>query len=133
MLWGEYSSAERGESYYPNGNNFSATKGLGYCGAPSGYEYREKLKLGSSSDFGIDLTQPSIIPLALRIQPHYDDASIAVNPQGGFALPKQGNEIASTGTSGVTTRKILVSEKYIQPAPFLDDALYSFGSSALSK
>lgn len=114
-------------------NNFLATAGLGNCGGANGYEYRANLRLGNNSDFGIDLTSANIIPLALRIQPYYNSASIAVAPAGGSALPQQGNQITSTGTSGETTRKIEVSESFTQPAPFLDTALYSFGANALSK
>lgn len=107
-------------------NKFRNTTLLGSCGS---YNYNYRASVNLTSDFGIDLTGIGIIPLAMRIRPFYAKTSIAVIPFGRN-LPKQGNEIASTGRAGETTRKIEVSELYTVPAPFLDHALYTSGIGA---
>jgi len=66
------------------------------------------------------------VPLMLRIRPYYADAKILINPLLPSALPSQGQEVSSTGTTGGgVTRKIVVKRKYESIPDFLDYSIYS--------
>lgn len=93
---------------------------IGSCGGTNGYQHRAFITF--NTDMGLNLNL--ILPIALRIRPLYAPASIAVIPQVA-TLPKQGDNISSTGTASETTRKIEVADPYKVPAPFLDSAIYS--------
>lgn len=64
----------------------------------------------------------------LRVRPLYADARIAVSPQGGRVLPKQGVEVTATGTTltGVS-RKIVVKTQFAGPPAAFDYVVYSQG------
>lgn len=54
-----------------------------------------------------------VMPLFLRLRPYYGSTKIRVEPSAGTALPDQGQEITSTGTTGDgVTRKIVVQREY---------------------
>lgn len=136
-------------AYYKSGTNyFTSFVGFDTDSARSGQNgfesagvhndcnsnaYTHAVQLDLTSHFDIDLTASGIIPLVFRIQPYYADAYVAVIPQNGLTLPKQGNKIASVGKSGEATRKIEVDERYTVPAPFLDYVLFSYGGSDVTK
>ncbi|MBI5044478.1 MAG: hypothetical protein HZC02_00990 [Candidatus Levybacteria bacterium] len=62
--------------------------------------------------------------LLMRIIPIYASSIIAVN--GSVALPSQGESITSTGTSGETVRKIIVTKGYPRlPVEFFPSAIFS--------
>jgi hypothetical protein len=117
------------------GNKFLAVDATASpCDGANGYTYKVTLNLngGAGSSFGDDLISAARIPLALRFRAFYAPTKIAVIPQGN-GLPKQGNTISSTGTSGGTSRQINVNEHYIVPAPFLDHAVFNTGSGDFTK
>ncbi|RJR15195.1 hypothetical protein C4579_02705 [Candidatus Microgenomates bacterium] len=120
--------------YDPNGarrgqNNFKAAGGSGSC---SGYSNSATISL--AGDFSVNITSGGITPIALRIEPYYANAYLAVIPAGAPTdFPNQGNKIESLGQAGETSRKIEVSEQFTQPAPFLDQAVFSFGNTDFSK
>jgi len=77
----------------------------------------------------IDFTSYGINPaidtlLALRIRPVYSDATIAVDT-GTATLPKQGNQIISTGTTSELTRKIIVNQQYRSLSSAFDGGVFS--------
>lgn len=100
-------------------------------GGAGGYNYHAALSF--LNDFKVDqVATGNRVALALRIRPIYAATSIAVNPVG-INLPKQGNDIFSTGISGIATRRINVQEPYTVLPPFMDYAIYSTGNIPLSK
>ncbi len=117
-------------------NHFSSISGGGRCNGTS-YNYRATIDL--RTDFSQNITPQGganpVVPVALRIRPVYAPALIGILATGGAGTttPKQGNQINSTGQAGSTSRKIQVSQPYSIPAPFMDNALYSFGNSDLTK
>lgn len=65
-------------------------------------------------------------PLFLRITSYYNDAKLLISPFNGRALPDQGVEISSTGsTAGGVTRKIVVKRQYQAPSSLFDHVVYS--------
>jgi len=96
-------------------NNFSSITQIGgSCGAVTGV-YRQSIPL------------PGGIPLLVRIRPFYSQTTITVAPVGtDITLPKQGIELASTGTTdGGVSRKIVVRRQYPWPASIFDYSIYS--------
>ncbi len=72
---------------------------------------------------GIDPTADTLI--ALRLRPVYADTTIALDG-GAFGVPKQGNVIESTGTTGTgVTRKVIVYQQYRAPLSIFDNVIYS--------
>ncbi|MBI5613529.1 hypothetical protein HY947_01260 [Candidatus Gottesmanbacteria bacterium] len=66
--------------------------------------------------------------LALRLTPRYSDARFAIDP-GNFILPKQGNQVESTGTTATgISRKIIVYQQYKAPSSIFDSSIYSQSS-----
>lgn len=117
-------------------NGFLDTLAAGPCAA-AGYDRRARVDFGSgatSSHFGPNLLlrPPARVPVSLRIRPVYNSTSIAVLPFDSAVnpLPKQGNQIDSTGSVGEIVRRINVDEPYTVPAPFLDHAVYSTGANS---
>lgn len=92
--------------------------------------------LGNYYEKQVDFTALGITPigasadtlLALRIRPEYSDTTIAVD--GGITgVPKQGNQIESTGTTGAgVSRKVVVYQQYRSPATIFDSVIYSQSS-----
>ena len=67
--------------------------------------------------------------IAIRIQPVYATAALAVN--SAQILPLQGNRIDSTGTAGNgVTRKVVVFQEYREPSPIFDNVIYSLSNFA---
>lgn len=111
-------------------NNFSGVEPNAQACSTNGYVYRAWLKM--NQDFGTDLRGPNYVPIALRIRPYYASTPIGIVATGQ-TLPKQGNQIASTGKYGDTARKIEVNQGYVVPAPFLDNAVFNTGSTNFTK
>lgn len=63
--------------------------------------------------------------IALRLRPFYAKASVSVAPLVANNLPGQGLSISSVGTSGQTTRKVLVTQSYASLPPIFDYVLFS--------
>ncbi len=110
-------------------NGFSSVTDVagGYCAA-GGQTYSYRVTLNFTT-----LTPPisagiAFIPIALRIKPVYNDTKIAVVPAGGAggALPEQGKNIISTGTtaSGVARRWNVVNT-YASPFDIFDYGVWS--------
>ena len=121
---GTYKSSYIGYDPDDGVTGFLDVVGLGSCSDPG---YNKRAQINFKNDLKVDVnSNANIIPLALRFQPFFAASSIAVNPTG-VALPKQGNNITSTGMAGDAVRKINVIDPYAIPAPFLDHVLYSTG------
>jgi hypothetical protein len=98
-------------------NKFSGvTEVDGSCGAVT-HVYRQS----------VAMPPVGTIPLLVRIRPFYNQTTITVAPVGTEEmLPKQGDEITSTGkTDGGVTRKIVVKRQYPWPAAVFDYSVYS--------
>lgn len=66
--------------------------------------------------------------LALRVRPEYTDTTIAVD-SGALTIPKQGNLIDSTGTTGTgVSRRVMVYQQYHAPLDIFDHVIYSQSS-----
>lgn len=120
-------------------SNFFITTEAALSPCPStDYNYRARVYFNDRPgplgyDFGpsANLTLSSVTLAALRVRPIYEGVSIAVVPAGGINgnLPKQGNDIISSGKALETTRRINVQEPYLEPAPFMDHAVYSLSTT----
>lgn len=107
-------------------NNFDDTSitGSGGCGLSNYYQKQINftalgLTLGGASGDTI---------LELRVRPEYSDTTLAIDP-GGATLPKQGNRIESTGTTGSgVTRKVVVYQQYRSAGSIFDHVIYSQSS-----
>jgi len=101
-------------------NNFDAAVGTSGCGL--GY-YQTTLNFTA---LGLTLSGVSKDTLlSLRIRPEYADTNIAVDG-GVTGLPKQGNIIESTGTTGTgISRKVVVYQQYRSAASIFDNVIYS--------
>jgi Tfp pilus assembly protein PilX len=104
-------------------NNFDPpTATTGGCGAGTNTTYRSTMLF---ANYGI--TPSSDILIALRIHPVYSAAQIAVTPLQ--ALPIQGNQIQSVGTTGSgISRKIIVNQQYRSPLSIFNYSVYSQNS-----
>lgn len=96
-------------------NNFSLV-GTENCGL--GFTYGQKFDYSSVSPFK---------PYVLRLRPFYGEANIGIEADGSN-LPTQGTNITSTGTSGETTRKVMVTRTYPALPAIFDYILFSGGS-----
>ncbi len=105
ILRGAYDSEGRG-------NNFTAAVAKD-CG------------LGFSHGITFGMAEPTAknVALLLRLRPFYGQADIGVS--GVTSFPGQGDTITSTGSSGGSTRKIVVTETYPVPPAILDYVLFS--------
>ena len=136
---GEYRSVSTGFDPDPirnDSNHLKDTNSLTTCNGAAPNNYNYQVNIDFANDFGIDLTAPgAAFPLVMRITPLYGSTAIAVIPDSTASptLPKQGNEIESTGRSGGIARTIEVAEQYLVPAPWLDQALYVSGNSGVTK
>lgn len=101
-------------------NNFDATVTVSGCSL--GY-FETVLNFTS---LGINLSGASADTLlALRIRPEYADTTLAVDG-GAIGIPKQGNVIESTGTTGTgVSRKVLVYQQYRSASSMFDSVIYS--------
>lgn len=103
-------------------NNFSSAYTIDDCGGNTGTHYKETINFTALN--------PTLNPaddylIALRIRPLYSDTKIAIN-SGVSLLPKQGNQIESTGsTTTGTNRKIVVVQQYRAASSIFDSVLYS--------
>lgn len=81
----------------------------------------------------VDFTTMGINPasdilIAMRLRPVYADATIAID-SGIATLPKQGNQIESSGLTGTgITRKVVVYQQYPSPLAIFDSVIYSQSS-----
>lgn len=92
-----------------NGNFFADTDSQ----APCTLTYRKNISLSSLGTTRI----------ALRLRPFYAKASVSVVPSAN--LPGQGLSIISSGTSGQTTRKVVVTQSYASLPWIFDYVLFS--------
>ncbi|TSC53512.1 MAG: Uncharacterized protein LiPW16_369 [Microgenomates group bacterium LiPW_16] len=80
---------------------------------------------GGGFAYGTTVSLPSgVLLIALRLRPFYLEANVGVAPQGDD-LPSQGLLIASTGTAGETTRKVVVIDSYPSLPAIFDYVLFS--------
>ncbi len=63
--------------------------------------------------------------IALRVRPFYASVNLTVVPLASYNLPTQGLTIASSGTSGQTTRKVIVTQSYGSLPSIFDNVLFS--------
>lgn len=76
----------------------------------------------------LGITPTSDILLALRIRPVYAQTTLAIDG-GTTGLPKQGNQIVSTGKTGTgVSRKVVVFQQYRAPLSIFDSVIYSQSS-----
>lgn len=104
-------------------NNFSDDDATSGCSG-SGLAYKKTITF---TDFDSPAINPtSDILLFLRLQPIYNDATIAVAPSTDGLLPAQGSKLDSVGSvaSGVT-RKVVVYQQYKTPESIFDNVVYS--------
>lgn len=150
ICWGEVGQTPAIEvvGYYLTGTDFAASRNVyddqrdrtpgahraekTTTGCPSGknYAYRRVVNLASSLVSG-GLSLPSNIdPLFLRIRMLYNgDNSQSVAVVGDESdFPAQGRLVSSTGQAGQTSRRVQVIQRYPDPLPYLDDAVFSGGS-----
>lgn len=73
----------------------------------------------------INLASLTGTKIALRLRPFYAKATANAVPLGGNNLPGQGLTISSSGTSGQTTRKIVVTQSYGSLPSIFDYVLFS--------
>jgi Tfp pilus assembly protein PilX len=101
-----------------NGFNSSSTSTT--CGAY--YNYQANLSFDSTT-FGTNFSASAQnFMIAINIKPLYRPAFIAVVPVS--SLPKQGNDINSSGKIGDITRKINVKFPYLVPVPWINYTIY---------
>lgn len=109
-----------------NANNFDDTGIILSGGCGLGNYYQKQL---SFSSLGVSLggaTGDTL--LELRIRPEYSDTTLAVDT-GGATLPKQGNQIESTGITGSgVSRKVVVYQQYRSAGTIFDHVIYSQSS-----
>ncbi len=107
-----------------NNNNFDDT-GITTSGCSLGY-YQKQISFAA---LGIAPTGASADTLlALRVRPVNSDTTIAVDA-GVTGVPKQGNEIRSTGATGTgVSRKVVVFQQYRAPLSIFDSVIYSQSS-----
>jgi len=101
------------------GSNFSSVTGSSTNGC------------GVENYYGQTITLPSgagVVPLFLRIRPYFSPSTFAVLPSSS-ALPEQGTEIVSEGSTGNTVvRKIVVRKSYGTAPSALDYVTFSQGA-----
>jgi Tfp pilus assembly protein PilX len=100
-------------------NNFtSVTTGVG-CGQSSVYKITISFPVIPNLNFATDTL------LALRIRPIYADAQLYID-SGAALLPRQGNMVTSSGsTGGGLSRKIQVYQQYRSAPSIFDAAIIS--------
>lgn len=109
-----------------NGNNFDAT-GITTNGCGLGY-YGKQVDFAASLGIASAGVSAAHTILALRIHPVYAETTIAVDG-GAAGIPKQGNEIISTGSTGTgVSRKVVVFQQYRAPLSIFDSVIYSQSS-----
>lgn len=106
-------------------SNFFDSTGITTSGCGLGY-YTKQVDFMA---LGITPTGASADTLlALRIHPVYAETTIAVDG-GAVGIPKQGNEIISTGSTGTgVSRKVMVFQQYRAPLSIFDSVIYSQSS-----
>ena len=102
-------------------NNFTNVGAVGAgCGQSNVYFYT--INLNTIPNF--TLAGPDML-IALRIRPIYADAQLYVD-SGASTLPRQGNVVTSTGTTGSgITRRILVYQQYHSAPSIFEAAIVS--------
>ncbi len=108
-----------------NNNNFDAT-GITAAGCGLGYLQKQVNFTTLGITVGVGVGADTLI--ALRVRPVYADTTIALDG-GAAVLPKQGNEIQSTGATGTgVSRKVVVFQQYRAPLSIFDSVIYSQSS-----
>lgn len=97
----------------------NATRGNSFSGTDSGG------CAGLTNKKTISLSSLTGTKIALRLRPFYAKATINVVPVTGNNLPGQGLTISSSGTSGQTTRKVVVTQSYGSLPSIFDYVLFS--------
>ena len=121
--------------YDPNvsrqGQNSFQTAGSA-SGCPAGKTYAFSTVVALNTLGGYNSTSDN--PLLLRLRLLYNGETghfIGVKAQGSALLPAQGTNISSTGQSGSTNRKVSLFQRYGDPFPQFDNAVFS--GAGLSK
>lgn len=101
-------------AFRPSGNNYFS--GTDSPVLPCTLTYRKNINL-------LSIVGATGAKIALRLRPFYAKASVSVVPSAN--LPGQGLSISSVGTSGQTTRKVLVTQSYASLPSIFDYVLFS--------
>lgn len=106
----------------------------GVSGCPSGtYAHKKVINFPLAVNAGGLGVQPSATTklLFLRLKPYYSGVTavvIGVANDGITQFPAQGQLVTSTGQVGQTSRRVQVINRYPDPLPYLDNAVFSGGS-----
>lgn len=121
------------EGYDPNSarrgqNNFTAaTVGSGGCPSNKPYQFTAVVPLNNLGGYNRLVDNPLLFRMRLLYNGEVGHF-IAVSAQGGASLPVQGVNITSSGVAGSSTRKVQLFQRYNDPFPQFDNAVFSGGS-----
>lgn len=103
----------------------------GVSGCPSGtYAHKKVINFSAAVNAGGLGVPSSNTLLFLRLKPYYngDNLTTIGVASGGGDFPAQGQLVTSTGQVGQTSRRVQVINRYPDPLPYLDNAVFSGGS-----
>ena len=131
---GEYRAVRTGYDPLVARSNFNHAVVSPGSDCPSGTTYEYAVDNVRFSDLGMPVGGGNT-PLLLRIKMLYNNSEdhwlgVGIRQDSGTPpFPGQGREIAVSGQSGSTTRRVQVIENYPDPAEIFDNALFAGGDS----
>ncbi len=150
VCWGESGSSSvvpalEAILYYQSGANYLASRAVydsqgtgrtlgsvapdgNTSGCPTGKNYAFKKTVDFSAS-GLNIGSGT--PYYLRLKLAYNGntgSPVGVGRVGTSQFPTQGQLVTSTGQAGQTSRKVQVVQRYSDPLPYLDNAVFSGGS-----
>ena len=123
-------------AYDPNSRGSFSAIDAGVANCPVGHTFYFKKVItlaGSVASGGLALPA-SVNQQILRVRVLYNGETpnfVGIKAAAGKSFPQQGIFISSTGQAGTSTRKVQLLQKYANPLPQFDNAVFS--GSSLSK
>lgn len=125
---GKYEVVRNGFDANTRGSFASAAVGNTGCPAGHTFSFNKNISLTGSVVSGGLALPASVNQLLLRVRMFYNGEIphfVGIKAAAGSTFPQQGIFISSVGNAGSSTRKVQLLQKYADPLPQFDNAVFS--------